>query len=67
MNIGDLIAGLKDKAVGMMTPDAAPSPTTQNLAQLQSQYQMYVVDSQSRGQQPLPFKDWVIQQQLQRQ
>lgn len=58
MTLGDLVSGLK----GMFHSDA-PTPTTANLPQLQAQYQMYATDAMSRGQTPLPFRDWVVAQQ----
>lgn len=64
MTLGDLLGGLKDRAVGMLTPSAPPSPTTLNLPQLQAAYQRYVIDAQSQGQQPMSFKDWLVQQQV---
>lgn len=67
MTLGDLLSGLQAKVGGMFSPSPAPAPTTQNLAGLQARYQMYAADEMSAGRQPLPFKDWVIQQQLQQQ
>ena len=63
MTLGDLISGIKSKASDMFAPSQAPTPSTQNLPQLQAQYQQYAADAMTRGQQPLPFRDWVALQQ----
>lgn len=58
MTLGDLVSGLK----GMVTPSAAPAPTTVNMARLQAAYQQYATDAMTRGQTPASFQDWVQQQ-----
>lgn len=62
LTIGDLISGITAKFKG--TGVEAPA---QNLPQMQAAYQQYATDAMTRGQQPLPFKEWVVQQQTQAQ